>query len=306
MSDATGTRDDWERRLEMVWADADDTRPDELRSAMSAVLAERADDDARVLFELASVEDFLGEEAAAIPLYRESLAAGLSAPFDSQAIIQLASSLRNVGDASGAISVLKEISPTDPLARAAEAFRALALYDDDKPVRALRTALDALSHEVPMYGRALGSYTAGLRSRPRIRVIAVALVVKDGYVLGEEYAASSARRAFLRAPGGGVQPGERAEAAVRREIAEELGATVTGAGLLGVIENIFDNEGRQGHEIAYVFAVRSPELESLPRDSRLPVLDGDTTVGWYRLADLGADTLPFYPAGALELPRGQG
>lgn len=306
MTDAARTPDEWERRIEALWAEADDRQPDELRSAMAAVLAELPEGDARSLFERASVEDFLGEEVAAIPLYREALAAGLAAPFESQAVIQLASSLRNVGDASGAISVLKGISPTDPLARAAEGFRALALYDDDKPVRALRAALDALSHEVPMYGRALRSYASDLRVRPRIRVIAVALVVKDGYVLGEEYAASPSRRAFLRAPGGGVQPGERADAALRREIAEELGASVTEASLLGVIENIFDNEGRQGHEIAYVFAVRSPELESLPRDSRLPVLDGDTSVGWYRLDDLHPDAFPFYPPGALDLARGQG
>ncbi|MDT3317116.1 tetratricopeptide repeat protein [Microbacterium sp. KSW4-11] len=298
--------DSWERRIEAIWEGADDGKPEALRSAMADALADRPEDDARCLFERASVEDFLGEEAAAIPLYRRALDAGLRPPLRSQAIIQLASSLRNVGDASGAMAALKGIDPADPLSAAAAGFEALALYDDDKPARALRTALGALADEVPLYGRALRAYAADVRTRPRIRVIAVAVLIRDGHVLAEEYAATPARPVFLRAPGGGVQPGETAEAAVRREIAEELGATVTETRLVGVVENIFDNEGRPGHEIAYVFAVRSPELEAHPQGDRLPVLDGDTTVGWYRLEDVSEESVPFYPPGALDLARGRG
>ncbi|MCK6080715.1 tetratricopeptide repeat protein [Microbacterium sp. EYE_5] len=295
--------DQREQRIADVWASADDARPDALRAAMDGALGPEATDDARALFERASVEDFLGEEAAAIPLYRAALDAGLTSPLRSQAIIQLASSLRNVGDASGAIAVLRRMPAGDALAGAAGGFRALALYDDDKPARALRTALDALAGEVPMYSRALRAYAEDVRSRPRIRVIAVAVLVRDGHVLAEEYPATAARGAFLRAPGGGVQPGETVDAAVRRELAEELGATVTEATLLGVLENIFDNEGRPGHEIVHVFGVRSPELEALPVRSRLSVLDGDTSVGWYPLDRIDAVRLPFHPPGALDLAR---
>ncbi|MFJ6679389.1 tetratricopeptide repeat protein [Microbacterium sp. NPDC091382] len=306
MSDVEGADVDWRRRIDEVWARADDNKPEALRAAMEDVLSEVPEHDPRALFERASVEDYLGQEAAAIPLYRAALAAELAPPYETQAKIQLASSLRNVGDASGAIAVLKDISPTDPLATAAAGFQALALYDDDKAVRALRTALEALSDEIPLYNRALRSYASEITTRPRIRVIAVAIVLRDGAVLGEEYRATPERASFLRAPGGGVEPGETAEAAVRRELAEELGATVSDARLLGVVENIFDNEGRSGHEIAYVFAVRSPELDTLGDDERIQVLDGDTSVGWYRIHDLDPDAFPFYPPGALDLARGQG
>lgn len=295
-----------EDRIRAVWATADDGRPEDLRAAMTDALAAGAVDETRALFERASVEDFLGEESVAIPLYRRALDAGLPAPFRSQAVIQLASSLRNVGDPSGAIAALKAIDPSDPLSAAARGFEALALHDDDKPARALRTALGALAGETPLYGRALRAYVDGLHARPRIRVIAVAVLVRDGMILAEEYAATPARPAFLRAPGGGVQPGEGAEAAVRREIAEELGATVTECRLLGVVENIFDNEGRQGHEIAYVFAISSPDLEALPAGDRLRVLDGHTTVGWYRWEDVSGESPPFYPRGALDLVRDRG
>ncbi|MEW1833654.1 tetratricopeptide repeat protein [Microbacterium sp. NPDC079995] len=298
--------DAWERRVQDVWDAAADEQPEALRAAMEDVLSHRAADDPRALFERASVEDFLGEEAAAVPLYRRALDAGLGAPFRTQALIQLASSLRNVGDPSGAIAVLKAIDPSDPLAPAARGFEALALFDDDKPARALRTALGALAGDLPLYGRALRACADELHTRPRIRVIAVAVVIQDGRVLAEEYAATSARPAFLRAPGGGVQPGETAEAAVRREILEELGATVTETRLLGVLENIFDNEGRTGNEIAYVFAARSAELEALPRGGRLPVLDGETSVGWYPVDDAARESMPFYPPGALDLARDRG
>lgn len=303
---AAGGADDLGRRIDDVWAAADEEKPDELRAAMSGALAGTPGSDPRALFERASVEDFLGEEAAAIPLYRAALAAGLESPYETQARIQLASSLRNVGDASGAIAILRDVPPTDPLAGAAAGFRALALYDDDKAVRALRTALAALADGIPLYGRALRAYAAEVRSRPRIRVISVAVVMRDGFILGELYPATTVRPAFLRAPGGGVEPGETAEAAVRRELAEELGATVTESRLLGVIENIFDNEGRPGHEIAYLFAVSSPELDALSVDERIQVLDGETSVGWYRLDDLHPDAFPFYPPGALDLAHGQG
>ncbi len=296
----------WSARVGEVWEAADRDRPDRLRAAMTALVAERATDDPEALFERASVEDFLGDEAAAIPLYRAALEAGLADPLRSQAVIQLASSLRNVGDASGAIALLRGLPEDDPLAPAAGGFLALALHDDDKPTPALRAAVAALATQAPMYGRALAEYAGALHAPARIRVVSVALLVRDGWVLAEEYAATAARGAFLRAPGGGVQVGETAEEAVHREVREELGAGMEDAVLLGVTENIFQNESRLGHELVHVFAVRSAALEALPRDSRLPVLDGDTTVGWYRIDDLQRGGLPLYPPGLLDLARGQG
>lgn len=135
----------------------------------------------------------------------------------------------------------------------------------------------------------------------RVRAIAVGLLVQDGLVLAEEYAATAAHPTFLRAPGGGVEFGETADDAVRREFAEELGVVLDDARLLTVTQNIYDREGRRGHEIAFVFAVRCAELERLPLDARLPVADSHTSVGWYRLDRLADGIPPFYPDGALRI-----
>lgn len=302
---ATPPADDWARRVTELWARADDDRPEELRAAMAALLGERADDDPAALFERASVEDFLGEEAAAIPLYRAALDAGLSGGKRTEAQIQLASSLRNVGDASGAMAVLRHIDDADPLAPAAHAFLALALHDDDKPTPALRTALGELAPHLPAYRRAVSAYASDLPSRRRIRAISVALLVRDGWVLAEQYGDLNGD-GFLRAPGGGIDVGEHAIDAMHREIREELGAALTDATLLDIVENIYDRPGHNGHEIAYVFGIRSTELEALPHGDRIDVLDGDTSVGWYRITDLRAADVPFHPVGMLELAERQG
>jgi 8-oxo-dGTP pyrophosphatase MutT (NUDIX family) len=260
-----------------------------------------SDLDGAALFERASAHDACGEETAAVPLYRAALEAGLTGERRTQALIQLASSLRNIGDASGAIAALKAVPADDPLADAAHAFLALALHDDDKPTPALQTALRLVAPHLPAYGRAIGAYADDLGARDRVRAIAVGLVVHDGRLLAEEYSANGRHGGFLRAPGGGIDFGETAADAVRREFAEELGAAVDDARMLAVTENIFDAHGKRGHEIVHVFAVRSAQLEALPRDARLPVLDGDTTVGWYDLHALKTGGLPLYPDGILDL-----
>lgn len=281
------------------WRAADDERPDQMRAELERILELRPEDDARALFERASLHDFLGEEAEAVPLYRAALDAGLAAPWRTQATIQLASSLRNVGDPSGAIAVLQHLGDDDELLDAARAFLTLALFDDGKPAAAVRTALQALAPHLPAYSRAVSSYAAELTSRPRVRGIVVGVLVADGHILAEEYRGRDDDDRFLRLPGGGIEFGETARDALDREFAEELGASIDEASLIGVTENIFDGHGKRGHEIVHAFRIRSATLEALPRTERLAVLDSDTTVGWYPVDAVRRGALPLYPPGIL-------
>lgn len=133
---------------------------------------------------------------------------------------------------------------------------------------------------------------------PRIRNIAVGLPMRAGHVLVLDGTDTVKNEDFHRAIGGGIEFGETAEEALRREFLEELGVALDGVMLLAVVENIFEYEGSPGHEIAHVFAVDSTELDALPLDARLCVLDEGSPVRWvpFREADR-----PFYPSGVAGL-----
>lgn len=89
-----------------------------------------------------------------------------------------------------------------------------------------------------------------------IRPLALA-VFRDGpRVLVEDSEAWDRRDWFYRPPGGGVEFGERAIEAVRREMREEFDAEVRDVRLLGTLENIFEYHGRPGHEVVFVCEAR--------------------------------------------------
>ncbi|MEW5014152.1 hypothetical protein DOU15_14370 [Clavibacter michiganensis subsp. michiganensis] len=149
--------DDWDARVAAFWATADDERADETVAAMRALAAERPADDPRALFELACAHDFVGREAEAVPLYRAAIDGGLGPEHRPLAVIQLASSLRNVGEAEQAVALL-EAMPDDAHAPGRDAFLALALHDAGRPTEALAVALRRLAATLPEYGRAVAAY----------------------------------------------------------------------------------------------------------------------------------------------------
>ena len=154
----------WNERVDRFWISADDSQPELTLAAMKHLVDERPSDDPDALFEWASVHDFLGQESAAIPLYQKALAGGLSGHRRPQAIIQLASSLRNAGDARAAIDLLEDCAPDTVTGSAAQAFLALALHDVGRSEAALRVALRALAPTLPLYGRAVTAYADNLTS----------------------------------------------------------------------------------------------------------------------------------------------
>lgn len=137
-----------------------------------------------------------------------------------------------------------------------------------------------------------------IKSMPLIRNLAVGLPVRDGYVLVSGATDSVKGERFYRAIGGGIEFGETADVALRREFEEELGVVLEKAQLLGVLENIFEFEGVAGHEIVHVFDVTAKELDVIPIDADLHVLDEGSLVGWKRISDFDR---PLYPTGALQM-----
>lgn len=152
----------WDERIAAFWDRADDAYPQEVLDDMRILVEERDTDDPEALFEWASAHDFLGREREAIPLYRKALDLGLSGDRLPQAIIQLASSLRNIGEPEAAVELLQNAPTSAITGDARQAFLALALHDCGDHAASLRTALEALAPTLPMYGGAVSRYAAQL------------------------------------------------------------------------------------------------------------------------------------------------
>jgi hypothetical protein len=156
----------WESRVAAVWAVAESTPDESVLVAIDALVAERGADDAAALFEAASVRDYLSREAEAEPLYRAAITAGLDAERRPQAVIQLASTLRNLGRAAEAVDLLNDLlaeHASDEWTAPAAAFLALSLASDGRERDAASVALYALADSLPVYSSAVKRYALELR-----------------------------------------------------------------------------------------------------------------------------------------------
>jgi tetratricopeptide (TPR) repeat protein len=156
---------DWDARIDAVWAQAAELDEKAVVERIDALVAERPADDPRAAFEAASARDFAGDEADAEPLYRRALELGLPEPHRAQAVIQLASTLRNLGRADESVALLRTDlaeHPDHELADVARAFLALALVSRGDAVAGASVALTALAPHLPLYRRAVEQYAAEL------------------------------------------------------------------------------------------------------------------------------------------------
>lgn len=138
---------------------------------------------------------------------------------------------------------------------------------------------------------------------PTIRPIALAVPRRGDDLLVFEHHDPTKDQTFYRPLGGGVDFGETAESAVRRELREELGVDLLDVRRLGVLENIFHGFGRDGHEIAFVFGCQLADRTLYNRDVIGEILDdAGTKVMWRSLRRFRSDC-PLYPDGLADLLR---
>ncbi|GAA3901435.1 tetratricopeptide repeat protein [Actinoplanes auranticolor] len=151
---------DWERRMAGAWASFDELDEARFLRLVEDLTGELAPDDPVGLFERAGSLDAVGRTGPAVPLYRRALAAGLTGSRRRQAVIQLASSLRELGEAAESVALLtaEMAAGSDELDDAVKAVLALALADAGRAREAVGIAVGALSAHLPRYQRSMATY----------------------------------------------------------------------------------------------------------------------------------------------------
>jgi 8-oxo-dGTP pyrophosphatase MutT (NUDIX family) len=141
-----------------------------------------------------------------------------------------------------------------------------------------------------------------------IRAMALVLFRRpDGRILAAPGFDSVKGQRFYRPLGGGIDFGERAEDAARREIMEELGAKVENLRLVGVFENLFTFLGRQGHELIWLFEGSFVDPAFYGGDELTADESGAAfPVHWVSLETFASGEVPLYPDGLLEMLAREG
>ena len=114
------------------------------------------------VFERACSLDSTGHSDLAVPVYREALDLGLTGERRRRAVIQLASSLRNVGRSPESVDLLKTemVAEAGQLDDAVRAFLALTLVDTGCEREAVSLAVGALAPHLPRYQRSVANYAS--------------------------------------------------------------------------------------------------------------------------------------------------
>lgn len=123
-----------------------------------------------------------------------------------------------------------------------------------------------------------------------IEIIARAVILRDGQILLAHTRGAS--NTYL--PGGHVEFGEAARAALRRELWEELGREAQIGPFLGAVEHRFLAGPKEFHEINLVFALANPD-DFQTAASR----EGQLEVFWQPVSELDGVNLQPRPLLAL-------
>ena len=152
----------WEQQLAAIWDSFDNEAEAPFLAAIDAHLAELPTGSAIVAYEVAASRDSTGHPDLAVPFYRYALDIGLEGERRRRAVIQLASSLRNLGSADEAVALLEaeHNEDSDYLADELTAFLALCLADVGREREAAGLPVDARAVPQP-----LPAFTAYLRPR---------------------------------------------------------------------------------------------------------------------------------------------
>lgn len=159
-----GSTADWEKRSAALWASIDDHEAEEFVALIDELAAELPAGSALAAFERGCSFDSTGQSDRAVVLYQEALDNGLTGERRRRAVIQMSSSLRNLGRLEEGVRLLTaELDQgSDQLDDAVKTTLALALTDLGREREAVSLLVGALARHLPRYQRSMANYARGL------------------------------------------------------------------------------------------------------------------------------------------------
>jgi hypothetical protein len=158
-------RADVNRRAAAIFAAIDDYPEEDFIAGIDTLAAELPAEDPDGLFHRGCAQDSWGHPDRAIPLYRQALdTGGLTGENRRRAVIQMASSLRNTGQAETALNLLlaERDNGSDHLDDALACVTALCLASLGRDREGLSLVVVALARHLPRYNRSMANYGRAL------------------------------------------------------------------------------------------------------------------------------------------------
>jgi ADP-ribose pyrophosphatase YjhB (NUDIX family) len=131
-----------------------------------------------------------------------------------------------------------------------------------------------------------------------IRPISLCLFRNGDKILVSTSFDSTKQEYFCRPLGGGIEFGESSQEAMLREIREELGLEIENLKLLEVIENIFIYEGKQGHEVVFVYDAEFVDKSCYEKEALTyyeSSITTELTAKWLSLTDMQQQNIKLVP-----------
>jgi 8-oxo-dGTP pyrophosphatase MutT (NUDIX family) len=140
------------------------------------------------------------------------------------------------------------------------------------------------------------------RPPQHVRAVAIGVIRRGSDLLVVAVQDDAGATIGWRPLGGTIELGERAAAALQRELVEELGFAVDAPKLLTVLERIYGHYDAIGHEIVFVFEAAFRDPDAYQRE-RFRFHDGgvDNHARWIDLGRFRSGAARLFPVGLIDV-----